>query len=162
MTKTLKFVGASLLICSATANVSAHQCDMSSVDKESANQFVQGYYQRLSKGVNREQLRIFLSSEQNELVDSTILTLARDLGHEVPMEVQRLMDSYGVQAACESLTLKEGKVWGDWGKYSSLSYDITPKCTDWTNNKVRSIELRFSKSLCEWVITDVKNEVAYK
>lgn len=162
MIKTLRILGASLLMCSATAHVSAHQCDLSSVDEQSADEFVVSYYDRLSKGVSRDQLRIYLSGEQNEMIDRTIITLATDLSHELDMEAQRLMDSYGVEAACESLTLKKAKVWGQFTKFGSVSYDITPKCTEWTNNKARSLKLRYSKTLCEWVITGVSDEVEYQ
>lgn len=157
-----KCVGASLLLIFATANANADQCDISEANKQTADTFFQSYHDRLSRGLNRDQLRPYLSVEQNKIVDSTIFTLVENLEHKFPREAQRLMDSYGVQAACQALTLKEAKVWGAWTRYGTLSYDITPTCSTWTNNKAVSINLKFNKTLCTWVITDFKNEVAYK
>lgn len=161
MHKLLRIFGTTFLLCSATANVSAHKCDLSTVDETSADTFIQSYYERLSKGVNLDQHRIFFSGEQNDIVDNTIAMLAQDLDRDFHQEAQRLMDSYGVEASCQSLTLKKSRVWGVYGKFGAVSYDISPTCTDWSNKKNISFDLRYSKTLCEWVITDISSGVKY-
>lgn len=144
----------------SASTVSAHQCD-NTPDEDSAKQFVHNYYQNLIKGVNRDQLSLYLSKAQNQLIDSTIMTLASLQSNDLEIEAQRLMDSYGVQAACESVQNMESKVWGMFSSFAKVSHDITPKCTTWTNNQSRSFNLRFSDSLCEWVITDVAQQLRY-
>lgn len=162
MHKLLRIFGTTFLLCSATATVSANKCDLSKVDESSADSFIQSYYERLSNGVNLDQHRVYLSGEQNSLVDNTIATLAQDLGNDFHHEAQRLMDSYGVEASCQSLTLEKAKVWGMFGKFGAVSYGITPTCTDWSNTKNISFNLRYSKTLCEWVITDITKGVQYQ
>lgn len=138
-----------------------NSCDLSDVDEKSAEDFVYHYYDRLSGGMNRDQLRIFLSSEQNELIDQSISKLATDLKHNYATESQRFLDSMDTEASCESLDLTSSRVWGLNQRFAVLSYDVLPTCTDWKNNSGRTLTLRYSKSMCQWVIVDIKNKVKY-
>ena len=158
MKKSICLIGASFLVSAST--LSAHHCD-NTPDDASAKLFVQDYYQSLIRGVNRNQLSVYLSKEQNVLIDSTIMTLASQQGNDLNLEAQRLMDSFGVQAACESVTNLESQVWGMFSSFAKVSHVITPTCTTWTNNQARSFNLRFSDSLCDWVITDISQQIRY-
>lgn len=159
---TLRILGAALISSAVSISTYANSCTNGPADESSAERFVQDYYARLSQGVNRDQLRRYMSSEQNQIIDTTIFRLATDLGHDIDQEAQRLMDSFGVQAACEDMANTTAKVWGAFTSFATVSHDIVPKCTQWTNNQSCAITLRYSNSLCHWVITDISNQVEYQ
>lgn len=159
----LKVLGAAAIFASPISHeFAASACDLSQVDEKSAQDFVERYYDRLSHGMNRDQLRIYWSVEKNELLDKTISRLATDFKHDFNQEAQRFLDSMGTEALCESLQVNKSRVSGYSIKSANLSYKVTPKCTDWKNNNARTMTLRYSDALCTWVITGIENEVRYR
>ncbi|KZY78044.1 hypothetical protein A3740_08890 [Oleiphilus sp. HI0068] len=166
MKKTSFIAGSLLAICSSLcvagqAEKPTH-CSEGAGTLESADNYMHFYQDHLKTGMNRKQLSGYWSEELIEIMDQTVVRLAKDLRHEVAHESQRFIDTLTNNARCEDLKLESSKKTGLNTQYASLEYSVTPTCTDWTNTTKRKVKMSFSTLSCGWVITELKDEVKYK
>jgi len=126
--------------------------------EESAKQFVTEFYNHLRRGMGRDHLASYYTENMLEEYDEVIREVGSEAKGDLAIVARRLLDLDMMNARCELLENTEVKVYGLNLRKAKLSYQVSPQCASWKNEKQRLVFLTYHTYKERWVISKIEEE----
>ncbi|UZE97280.1 hypothetical protein [Alkalimarinus alittae] len=128
--------------------------------EKSAIEFVDGFYHEVREGMSRSDLQYYFSSDENKILDLSIIIMSEWSNKATEIETQHFMDLMNIEARCESLELESMSLSGMYTKYARLNYKVTNICTETINPNKREVKLEYPGTTKRWIIESIQAKVA--